>query len=347
MVGAGAGVGLEMPTGIQLTEKIIAELRFENSDIEGISGSKVNLENSILSYARKASLDPTALFNAAKFVTEALPGAPSIDNFIHTHQNDVNVVLLGKLGIVLSILAAEGACIFSPMKLRTTASTFQWACGTWLGGFFKALVEGVDQQTAAKSFKNVSIVNFNYDRCIETFLHIAFQVYFRLDPYAAVEMRKAIQIVHPYGRVDAMPDYWEKAKTLNFGQLSVAKAKGIDEVVSSIRTFTETNTEIPAVTSARSLLHEADTVVFLGFAFHPINIELLSDPASSVFPFSSRKTSRIFGTGIGLSPSDIDIVTHALSENMLAILSPQDVIIDGKVDCRAFFENYRRTLTSR
>jgi hypothetical protein len=111
----------------------------------------------------------------------------------------------------------------------------------------------------------LTFVVFNYDRVLEQYLFHAIQNYFHLDKHEAATLVNAIEIANP-----------GKAR------LSLAR---------EIRTFNEgTDPASSDINAIRSSIGCASRLVFLGFAFHRMNMELLrsdTDGATQV---------RCFGT---------------------------------------------------
>jgi len=63
------------------------------------------------------------------------------------------------------------------------------------------LTEGVKCADVDEIFNNVSIVCFNYDRCIEIFLKEALITYYKIDEIKSVDLVGRLNIIHPYGSV--------------------------------------------------------------------------------------------------------------------------------------------------
>jgi hypothetical protein len=83
-------------------------------------------------------------------------------------------------------------------------------------------------------------------------------------------------------------------------------------------------------------LHDADRVVFLGFAFHRQNMKLL-------WPKPVVGIDRvIFGTAKGISDSDVELVTSELAT--LANCRPDWTWLKD-IFCREVFHQFRRSLS--
>src|SRR6185295_6334535 len=86
-------------------------------------------------------------------------------------------------------------------------------------------------------------------------------------------------------------------------------SKQLGALARQLRTFTEgTNEAASEIIAIRSTLRSAKRVVFLGFAFHPLNMDLL-------YGHESPKPSRgapVFATAFGLSESNAELATKTL-----------------------------------
>jgi hypothetical protein len=91
-----------------------------------------------------------------------------------------------------------------------------------------------------------------------------------------------------------------------------------------------------ALTAIRREVHEAETIVFLGFAFHELNMELLSPEEPSI-------VKRFFGTAKGISDTDAPTVDADI-RNMLKKFAGGPGI-NNKLKCCALFDEYWRSLS--
>jgi len=106
-----------------------------------------------------------------------------------------------------------------------------------------------------------------------------------------------------------------------------------------IKTFTERVEDEDAIAEMHQMVQETENIVFLGFAFHPDNMELIR-------PGFPRNAKRVFATAKGISKNDCviverDILDHFKPEN-------SNVIVDLRADltCHGLFDEFRRSLTS-
>ena len=142
------------------------------------------------------------------------------------------------------------------------------------------LTENCQKEDIKQRFKFVTLIIFNYDRCIEHFLYHALQLYYKLNETEAAELIKQINIYHPYGNVGTLP--WDNSvDSIQFG--SDVNAQKLVKLAKNIKTFTEgTDPEFSQITEIHSQVELASRVVFLGFAFHKLNIELITPKYSEM-----------------------------------------------------------------
>ena len=85
-------------------------------------------------------------------------------------------------------------------------------------------------------FKSITLIIFNYDRCIEHFIYYALQNYYRLSGSESAELIKCINMYHPYGDVGTLP-WVNQNGAMEFG--TEPRSKQLLELVKKIKTFTE------------------------------------------------------------------------------------------------------------
>jgi SIR2-like domain len=299
IVGAGASTDFGLPLGSKLADDIRTRLEEELA-----AGGR--LPGSILPLAIDANVRA-----AVEDLCGGLVLARSIDRLLDSRRDRPLVVEFGKRAIAKLIGEAEGeveeaTLVPTPVSSLDVGGSREWASiqdvlvrskDSWLAHLFGLLCEGVSPSDSEKVFENCSFITFNYDRCIEQYLRMAFQQVMNRGASDAVTLTDQIPIVHIYGSLGPLPD--SEGTGISFAPLD----RDIDVSAGSIRTFTE-GVENQTRDTARNLIKQADHVVFLGFAFDQVNVEALFDQ-----PLTTDQL--ISGTGYGLNPSDFKrIKTH-------------------------------------
>jgi hypothetical protein len=335
IVGAGASQEAGLPTGTQLKDAIAEKLGFEN--ISGSWGSgDPEIHRAIWEYVNQNGVDANVIFRDAVKIRDAMPQAMSIDNFIDAHSTAPGVVVCGKLGIAQAIFEAEHNSRLSLPEERGRRNKLDHSRipGTWYLPFFQLLTENIRREDVGKLFDNVSVITFNYDRCIEHYLYHAIQNYYDIEDVE--RLMKRLKIYHPYGVVGSLP--WQDSRTnVSFG--GVGRNANLMDIAKQIRTFTErVGTDDPTLAEIRLQVQEAEIIVFLGFAFHQLNMQLLTPDVSS-------NVRRVFGTAKGKSDVDLtDIIVPEVWEILKKPIDRRHTHINRDLSCCSLFGEYWHTL---
>lgn len=344
VIGAGASKEANLPVGAELKRQIAValDIRFEYG-IRKLSGDDLIYEAYRILAAtpdgRSADINP--LLRASLRIRDAMPQAISIDSFIDTHRSDESIAVCGKLAIARCILAAESK---SSLKVDTSniynRMNFRRLEDTWYNAFFQLLTESCPKEDLPSRLAAVVIICFNYDRCIEHYLHSALQNYYALTPVEATTTLKALEIHHPYGTVGALP-WQDPGGGFEFG--ASPRAKQLVAFAGQIRTFSEgTDPDKSDVSAIRESLSMAERIAFLGFAFHRLNLELLF-PAE--LPSTEARGRSVYATGLGISKADAIEIAYDLRR--LGAIRDDGVEIRTDLTCGQLFREYWRSLSIR
>jgi len=175
IVGAGASQEIDLPTNTQLKAVIAEKLDIDLfGTLDRAAAGDSEIARAIEEHAKRNNVDTNILVGDAWKIRDAMPQAISIDNFIHTHGTTPGIVLCGKLGIAQAILEAErdSKLIVGDEKTRQFDEIdYGGIQKTWYSPFFQLLTENVRNEEVDSLFDQISIITFNYDRCIEHFLY--------------------------------------------------------------------------------------------------------------------------------------------------------------------------------
>jgi hypothetical protein len=333
VVGAGASNEASLPTSKELARKIADKL-----DIQVEQGYKQISGSYLIPDAIRRPVPPhnnyrdiNSYLDAAWSIRDAMPQALSIDNYLDAHSSDEKIELCGKLAIVECILEAERQSRLFFKLPEASGIDMSGLNETWYANFFQLLTENVRKEDVGKVFENVSFIVFNYDRCIEHFLVYATANYYRITIENAQQLVSKLTLLHPYGVVGRLP--WQEPLGISFGaQINGAK---LLEASAQLKTFSQRIEDESALSKMRKLVEEAQSIVFLGFAFHEPNMELIK-------PARPSDVQRIFGTAVGFSQSDLAVVEN----DLLAALQRSSVSMNVRRDltCKKLIEEYWRSL---
>jgi len=345
IVGAGASEEAKLPTGKELKERIAGTLNIELDEWGRLSGP----DNTICKALEKviirkndvdANYSPPQLryVYAAQKIRGAMPLAISIDNFIDTHQGDKAIELCGKLAIVCNILDAERQSLLFVNRTSSRSQIDYSALeDTWFNSFMKLLTENCTVDHLEERLSSIKVVIFNYDRCIEHFLFNALQTYYGMNSARAAALVDGIKIYHPYGTVGGLS--WSKNKpTIDFG--ATPNVDQLIDLAAQIKTFTEgTEPHSSHLKEIRTGMTEARIVLFLGFAFHRLNLDLIqSSQGQHLMP----QKVQYLGTAKGISESDCKIISSDLTR--LGGASLDNITLRNDLTCSKFFSEYWRNL---
>lgn len=342
IIGAGASAECGLPIGAGLKERIasLLDIRFEHG-YRQMSGDYTICEALRIAVANATppgrGINPH--LHAAWRIRDAMPQALSIDNFIDTHQGDERLELCGKLAIVCSILEAEkrSHIYFDPHGDHRSLR-FEALQSTWFTSFFQLLTENCRANQLEQRFSTLTLIIFNYDRCVEHFLYHALQTYYGISAEQSGTLVAKLGIFHPYGTVGPLP--WQARNgAVDFG--AETDARSLVRLAGQIRTFTEgTDPTQSAIEEIRRRVVEAQIVLFLGFAYHRLNLQLIW---SDAMPHADPAATKYFGTALGLSQSDCDEIRNELS--VLGGAPSNQIHIHNNLTCAKLFGEYWRSLS--
>jgi hypothetical protein len=344
VVGAGASKEVGLPIGSELKKLIATALDIQvQRGIYSLSSGDHHIYEAL---RLTADQNPTqrdllrSLQSACWKIRDAMPQASSIDNFLDVHSDDKHIELCGKLAIVRTILEAEAnsTLFVDPMQSKQRIN-FESVESTWFNSFFQRLTENCKPSSLAERLSSVALIVFNYDRCIEHYLYYALQNFYpSLNAMIVGDLLRKIAIYHPYGTVGALPcfnqdDSSEYGATPDPAQL--LKLSG------QIKTFTEgTDEQSSEVNAIRSNMRTFDKLVFLGFAFHPLNIDLLLPNTGTI---SQQGRRPVFATAYEISDSDIAAICNQLASRHVS--SAKDIKIHKNFTCGQLFQEHTRGLS--
>lgn len=216
IVGAGASFEVGMPVGIKLRETISAKLDIRFDDF----GSKL-----------VGTGDPVIFESLRK------RHGQEINSYLQIcwQIRDVTIAECGKIAIARSILEAErqSKLFYERRNVRDTIN-FKSIADSWYGGFYQLLSQGVTKDNFGAIFENVTIISFNYDRCIEHYLVHAIAAHYQIPIEAASKLVESLTIFHPYGSVGRY--FGGQQERVEFGFRGIPN---IDDILNNLKTFTE------------------------------------------------------------------------------------------------------------
>lgn len=228
--------------------------------------------------------------------------AESIDEYIYRHSHNPIVAEIGKLQVAHAIACAESECYLRPQNFDA-GEKFKTLNNTWIYAFAKILMIGIRAEEIGRIGENITIICFNYDRCIEHYLeHAIVHAYPGTPLKQAREIVGNINIIHPYGWLGSL-EAFPFGRVQNFAEMS-------DNLI----TWSESIRDPQVKERMGHAMSEAETIVFLGFAFARQNMDLLH---------ATNKTwsnKAAFATGKGLEPE----AEESYQQNIFHCFTPPD-----------------------
>lgn len=134
---------------------------------------------------------------------------------------------------------------------------------------------GNDETLADFIRNNLSVITYNYDRSFEHFIHTALMNNFKIDEKQAATYVSYLPIVHLHGQLGYLP--WQDGKpeqTRRFSSdLDEPSIRAASECIKIIHEAD--NLDDREFFRAHQLLAKAQEIVFLGFGYHPTNLQRL------------------------------------------------------------------------
>ncbi len=330
IIGAGASAELGISPGFGLKKDIGEAFKFRNDDFGRLAGGDDSVRLAFKVLVESGAYDRRRLFDSANHITTAIIHQPSIDTFIDSQRDVPEVAACGKIAIVSKILQYESQSKIRHEDPRLANKLIDFSQSThWLHYLFQILTDSRSLEEFRDRMEQVTFIVFNYDRCLQHFFFQAIQNLYRISREDAAKAVDEIKIVHPYGYVGRLP--------VSMGHSGIefgldASPHQIVTLSESIRTFTEQIDDDDELAQIRRPIAEATKLVFLGFGFHHQNLQLL-------LPDREKQVKQIYGSGWGMSDTDID---HAKSRLSAFQRAPGMTIdINPRLKASEFLTQYR------
>lgn len=303
VVGAGASADFGLPVGWELLQTIKANCKFERDSFGQVTGGPARIfEYFDEVFGRVEAKQMEKFFfrlKACEQIASGIDSADSIDEYIYRYTHDPIIAEVGKLQITYAISLAESRSTMGE-SFRQLPHSLD---GTWIWAFTKALINGVKADQIDEIGQNITIICFNYDRCIEHYLeHALVRSFYGLTVEEARKIVGRINIIHPYGWLGSLQAF-PFGETAHFGKMA-----------ENIITWSESVRDPEIVAKMRKSIKEARQIAFLGFGFATQNMELLNSQAAE----TPNYLPDVYSTGYGLMPE----IEDALKANITALVSP-------------------------
>jgi hypothetical protein len=327
VVGAGASHEVGLPVGSGLTKDIATRLQlvFDRDSITSAGDRDFTLP-----FFRMHQRESLEYALAYRTVREGIVLSRSIDDFLNIHGDDPRIVLVGKSIIARAIHAAEfkSDMYVDPSNVHNQID-FNKIEQSWFVKFMRVLAPGITVSNVENIFQNVAFIVFNYDRCIEHFLTGALSRLYDIELSKASEIVKTVTIIHPYGSIGSI-------ERVPFG-IAEHNPTNYVSLASEIKTYTEQIEDKTALDQMQNCVESAECIVFLGFAYHEQNMDLLRPDKPA------RK--EIYGTAFGMSEADKLAVIDELNGSFPSHSGDRvHIRINNTLTCAGLFDFFAKSL---
>ncbi|MFA4970084.1 MAG: hypothetical protein WC540_10685, partial [Sulfuritalea sp.] len=191
--------------------------------------------------------------------------------------------------------------------------------------FIELLTQGLARKDVSKIFENVTLVCFNYDRCIEHFLLHGLMLRYGIEKDEATKVVQSLRILHPYGTVGRY--FSQSGQAIRFGWAGIPP---LESITSNLRTYTEEIADKKALSMMQNAIAESEMAVFLGTAFHPNNMQLMAGG------LGQPSSKRVYATVEGISEQNRQMVHNDISE----LFNKSNLQINFAGTCADLFDRY-------
>lgn len=334
VLGAGTSFGFGLPLGSGLRTTISTDLNimFDDwgSSLQSGSHEIVGALRLLVKSqdGTRGDINPHRL--AAIQISRSMSLSSSIDEYIERHKDDTLKIQCAKLAIAKAILEAErGSSIYADPAKRQ--DPLDRASESWLAYLLRDLTRGYAKSDLADSISKITIINFNYDRCVQHFAYHWLQRIYDLSEAEAANICKGLKIYHPYGSLGHLP-HEAGSGSVPFG--AEVSPQRLVEIAARIQTYSEAVGELTEPSFVGSDLATARRLVFLGFGFHSQNIQVLGAGGGK------RTTLRCYASTAGIRAPRPEIIKSQIADAM-QVQAPDGLFFEHVADsCEKFWEEF-------
>jgi hypothetical protein len=181
---------------------------------------------------------------------------------------------------------------------------------TWASKFISLALSESTRDQIDGLFRNLTIVNFNYDRVIEQYLFWALQRNYGFPQDMAAHALSAdkLKVLRPYGSIGELS--WQDVPQIEYG----GEPTQIEQIANRLRTYTE---EMPSKNAQdiKAAINDGRVFVVIGFGYHGQNIDILR-------PVGGALKRQCFMTVYGVPPENNDAIKLSMQYALLSEIEP-------------------------
>jgi hypothetical protein len=289
---------LACPLGTDLVQHVIGLVSFKRDELTGRLPEHNDFVRELMNRAGGEHLRHYE--RAAAQMIAGMRSAESVDRFIDRNRSDEFIRTRGKAAIVKAISFKERKSGLSSDKGGAIIGKSN-IDATWYWTFVKMLLE--ESPPPESLFDDISVICFNYDRCIEHYLTCELMRSYHIERKDAARIVNRLTIWHPYGTIAPLDT--QELNGIAYGDDDSVRGRCF-QLSSRIKTFTEKHEDAVMINAIRARIGAAETIVFLGFGYYKQNLELIE-------PRGPTKIKWIVGTGFEFSESARSVVQQRLA----------------------------------
>jgi hypothetical protein len=274
ILGAGASAPFGFPTGYELLRRVIAWA--------DVNPGQTN--PNLFSEFGKAEINE---------FREALEksGKVSVDSFL---EHRPEFIPIGKKAMAMALIQREHQ-----------PHLFQRDGKSWYEYLFKQLDAPFDRFGE----NQLSILTFNYDRSLEHFIFTALKNSSGKSDEECAEKLKSIAVIHLHGDLGELPHF---GNTLVRPYNSEITQTTLQIATERIKIVHESAANEPQFEQARHILSASVVICFLGFGYHPANVERIGIRNRIPNP----RGKHILGTSFDLTSAEADQASKRCGFNL-------------------------------
>jgi len=334
VVGAGASCELTMPSTAELLDRIAQGLDFYRFGGERMTKDSTMLLRHLSKLAERPGHPQDKLYAATERLRVSSRLGQMIDTIIEQNDDNPLVSICGKLAITHFIGQGESKASLRP-EPKIEGDLPLLIGEYWLVELGRLITGGVPRSKVDQCFDNLSIVSFNYDRSIEHFLPFALVTAYGMTLQEAQRLVSAkLNIIHPYGTIGRLP--WEAGERPDV-DWGVENPWNLLNLQSCLRTHGELMRDTRALLAVRGAMQQSQRVVFMGFGYHPQNLDLLIDGSFSHNP-------EVLATTYQMAAPTRTAVARLLKRKLGLDKDDKLLMVDSR--CQEFMRDYAMLLES-
>jgi hypothetical protein len=281
IVGAGASQEIHLPSGPELLERTAQAYDFYRFGGDQMTKDSTQLLRHLAKLAERPGHSQDKLYEATERLRISARMSSLVDTAIEQNDDNPLVTTVGKLAIAHFICQGEARSNLRPAPKNPGELPLQ-AGDFWLLELGKLMTAGVPRSKVHQCFENLSIISFNYDRSIEHFLPYALITAYGMTLQEAQRtVSQHLRIVHPYGTIGRLPWQSGEGADVDWGNET---PWNMTNLVNQIRTAGELMKDQRALSEVRNAMLKSQRIVFMGFGYHPQNLDVLIDSTFSHNP---------------------------------------------------------------